>query len=85
MDVTTLHEVEEKLGLLDPDTLREMAFQTARSHAAVCGMTSQIGDCAHIGSDEIRDRVETMPVADLVAALAPLAWVSIDVHGRIGG
>jgi hypothetical protein len=85
MNVTTLHEIEEVLSHVDPDTLREMVFQTAHSHSTVCELTSQIGGCAHIGPDETRDRVDGLSVAQLTAILAPLAWVSIDLHHRIGG
>ncbi|MFP3881763.1 MAG: hypothetical protein ACLFWH_05540 [Actinomycetota bacterium] len=85
MTVTTLHEVEESLRALDPDTLREMVYQTARSHINVCQLTSQVGGCAHISDDETRDRVEAMSVGELAAVLAPTAWISIDLHQRLGG
>lgn len=39
---TTLHEVEESLRELDPETLQEMAYQ-AHSHTTICELTSQIG------------------------------------------
>jgi hypothetical protein len=84
MKVTTLHEVEEALRELDPDTLREMVFQTARAHAHVCELTSKIGDCAHIGADEMRDRVDALSSAELSAVLAPTAWVAVDLHHRLG-
>lgn len=85
MTVTTLHEVEESLRALDPDTLREMVYQTARSHINVCQLTSQVGGCAHISDDETRDRVESMSVGELAAVLGPTAWISIDLHQRLGG
>ncbi|HSJ83147.1 MAG TPA: hypothetical protein VLA91_04950 [Acidimicrobiia bacterium] len=84
MTVTSLHEVEESLQALDPDMLREMVHRAARSHIAVCELTSQIGGCAHVGADETRDRVDAMSVAELVAVLAPTAWMSIDLHRRLG-
>lgn len=83
MDVTTLHEVERALHGLDPDTLREMGYQVARSHVAVCGLTSAIGGCAHVDLDQIRDRVDGMTPTQLVDLLAPLAWTSIDSRDRI--
>jgi hypothetical protein len=85
MTVTTLHEVEESLRHVDHETLREMAYQTARSHISVCELTSQVGDCAHISADETRDRVDALTNEQLAALLAPMAWMSIDLHGRIGG
>ena len=84
MTVTTLHEVEESLRALDPDTLREMAYQTARSHISVCQLTSQIGGCSHISGEETRDRVDALSVAELAAVVAPTAWMSIDLHRRLG-
>jgi hypothetical protein len=71
MTVTTLHEVEESLRALDPDTLREMVYLTAHSHINVCQLTSQVGGCAHISDDETRDRVDAMSVGELAAVLAP--------------
>jgi len=44
VQVTTLTEIEEALGGMDPDTLREMAYRMALSHVALCETTSQIGD-----------------------------------------
>lgn len=85
MTVTTLHEVEESLRHVDHETLREMAYQAARSHITVCELTSQIGDCAHISADETRDRVDALTDAQLAALLAPTAWMSIDLHSRLGG
>jgi hypothetical protein len=84
MQVSTLQQVEERLREVDPDILREMAFQTARSHARICGFTSQIGDCAHVESDETKDRIGQLTVAELATLLAPTTWVSIDLHNRIG-
>jgi len=85
MTVTTLHEVEESLRGVDPDTLREMVYQTAHSHITVCQLTSTIGDCAHISTEETRDGVGGLSVAEMAAILAPTAWMSIDLHQRIGG
>jgi hypothetical protein len=85
MQASTLHQVEERLREVDPDTLREMAYQAARSHATICGFTSQIGDCAHVDADETRDRVDALTGAELATLLAPTAWVSIDLHNRLGG
>ena len=85
MNVTTLHEVEESLRELDPETLREMAYQVARSHIDVCELTSTIGDCAHIKADEIRDRVDSSSLAELAGLLAPTAWMSIELHSRLAG
>jgi hypothetical protein len=84
MMVTTLHQVEDTLRQIDPDTLREMVCKLAQSHTTVCELTSQIGGCAHIGSEEIRDRVDRLSVAELAARLAPTAWLSVDLHRRIG-
>jgi hypothetical protein len=83
--VTTLHEIEESLRNVEPDTLREMAYQTAQSHVAVCGLTSQIGDCAHIDMEEIRDRVGGLTGSQLAAILAPTAWLSIEIHRNLPG
>lgn len=85
MTVTTLHEVEQSLRAVDPDTLREMVYQTARSDIHVCQLTSQVGGCAHISDDETRDRVDAMSAGELAAVLAPTAWISIDLHQRLGG
>lgn len=85
MNVTTLHETEEALRGMDPDTLREMVFQAAHSHITICELTSRVGGCAHIEPDETRDRVDGLTVAQLAAILAPTAWMSIDLHQRIGG
>lgn len=85
MNVTTLHELEESLHEIDPGTLREMAYQVARSHIEVCELTSKIGDCAHIGEDDVRDRVDSSTVAELAELLAPTAWMSIELHHRLTG
>jgi hypothetical protein len=85
LNVTTLPEVEESVRALDPDTLREMVYQTACSHISVCQLTSQIGGCAHLSLDETRDRVDALSVAELASVLAPTAWMSIDLHRRLGG
>ena len=84
MTVTTLHEVEESLRALGSDTLREMVYQTARSHINVCQLTSQVGGCAHIDAEETRDRVEALSVAEMAGILAPTAWMSIDLYRRLG-
>lgn len=84
MTVTTLHEVEESLRALDPGTLREMVYQTARSHIDVCQLTSQVGGCAHVSAEETRDRVDALSVAEMAGILAPTAWMSIDLHRRLG-
>jgi hypothetical protein len=84
MTAATLHEVEEALQKVDPGTLREMVYQTAHSHTTVCQLTSQIGGCAHVSAEETRDRVEGLSVAELAGLLAPTAWISIDLHHRLG-
>lgn len=84
MTFTTLHQVEESLRDLDPETLHEMAYQAAHSHITICELTSKIGDCAHISSDEVRDRVDALTVNQLAALLAPTAWMSVDLHRRLG-
>jgi hypothetical protein len=61
-----------------------MVYQAARSHITVCELTSKVGDCAHIASDETRGRVDGLSVAQLAAILAPTAWMSIDLHHRLG-
>jgi hypothetical protein len=83
MPVTTLAQVEESLHGLDPETLQEMAFQLARSHAAVCGVTSRVGGCAHVDATEMRDRVDALTVSEMIGLLAPAVWVSIDSHRRL--
>lgn len=85
MQVTTLHDVEAALRTVDPETLQEMVHQMAHSHATLCKLTSSAGDCGHIPPDETRDRVDSLEVAQLAALLAPSAWISIDLHSRIGG
>lgn len=82
--MTTLHEVEEELRKMDPDTLREMVFQAAESHMRFCRLTSKVGDCAHIDPNETRDRVGALEVNELASILAPTAWLAIDLHHRIG-
>jgi hypothetical protein len=52
---------------------------------AVCELTSKVGDCAHINADETRDRVDALTDAQLAALLAPMAWMSIDLHTRLSG
>lgn len=81
---TTLHEVEESLRSLDPETLQEMAYQAAHSHITICELTSQVGDCSHISEDDIRDRVDALTVNQLAGMLAPNAWMSVDLHRRLG-
>jgi hypothetical protein len=82
--VTTLHEVEEALRNVDPDTLREMAFQAAESHMRFCRLTSKVGGCAHIAPDETRDRVGALEINELASILAPTAWLAVDLHHRVG-
>lgn len=84
MTVTTLHEVEESLRRMDPDTLREMVFQAAHSHITICELTSRVGGCSHVEADETRDRVNSLTIAQIAAILAPTVWMSIDLHQRIG-
>jgi hypothetical protein len=83
MRVTTLHEVETALRSLDHETLREMAFQEAKSHHAMCRLTSKLNDCAHISDDDTRDRVDGLTDDELAGLLAPTAWMSVLVHGAI--
>ncbi|MGD2060384.1 MAG: hypothetical protein PVF87_05945, partial [Acidimicrobiia bacterium] len=64
---------------------REMVYQAAHSHITICELTSRVGDCAHIPPDETRDRVDRLTPAELASILAPTAWMSIDLHQRIGG
>lgn len=84
MQVTTLTEIETALDGIDPDTLRDMAYQLALSYVSVCEVTSRIGDCAHTSHEEIRDRIESLDKARLMALLAPSAWLAIDLHHRLG-
>lgn len=84
MQVTTMTEIEEALGGVDPDTLREMAYRMALSHVALCETTSQIGDCAHTDPEMIRDRIEGLERAKLISLLAPHAWLAVDIHHRLG-
>lgn len=83
MNVTTLHEVEESLRKLDAESLREMAYQTARGHVKFCELTSQLGGCSHVQADEVRDRVDGLTVGQLAGMLAPAVWTSVDLHTRI--
>lgn len=83
--MTTLHEIEESLRHVDPETLREMAYQTAHSHVTVCELTSSIGDCAHIEPDDIRDRIGALTSNQLAAILAPPAWLSVEMHRELAG
>lgn len=84
MQVTTLPEVEQSLRSLDPDTLRYMASQLAHNHARFCALTSSEGDCSHVPDIETQDRIDQMDAAQLASLLAPTAWVSMDLHRRIG-
>ncbi|HEX6301351.1 MAG TPA: hypothetical protein VF148_12860 [Acidimicrobiia bacterium] len=61
-----------------------MVYQVAQSHVRVCELTSLVGDCAHIGVDAIRDRVEDLDPEQMAAILAPTAWMAVDLHRRIG-
>ena len=83
MQVVTLEEVDEALRATDPDTLREMAHQLAQSHVTVCGLTSRAGDCSHIADHETRARIDELDPAQLASLLAPVAWLSLDVHSRL--
>jgi hypothetical protein len=85
MIATTLPEVEESLRALDADTLREMMAGLARSHVAVCELTSRIGGCAHTDPEEIRDRIDRLTVEELVERMAPVIWPALDLHRRAGG
>ncbi|MFP3882825.1 MAG: hypothetical protein ACLFWH_10975 [Actinomycetota bacterium] len=84
MTGTTPQEVQKSLEALDRGTLREMVYQVAQSHIRVCELTSRVGDCAHIGRDEIRERVEDLELDQMTAILAPTAWMAVDLHRRIG-
>lgn len=84
MQVTTLPEVEASLRALEPETLRDMALQLAFNHERFCTLTSTEGDCAHVAQNETRDRIDRMTTADLASLLAPMAWLSMDLHRRIG-
>lgn len=83
MRVVTLHEVEEALRTSDPGTLREMAHQLARSHVALCGLTSTEGDCAHISEEATQDRIDALEVDRLAALLAPSAWTALWLEERM--
>lgn len=80
MRVTTLHEVEEALGGIDPETLQEMAYRISMSHLHVCNLTSKIGGCAHTDEDTIRDRVDGLNHEELVALVAPTIWASAHIQ-----
>lgn len=84
MTGTTPREIERSLEDLDQETLREMVYQVAQSHIRVCELTSRVGDCSHIGRDEIRERVEDLELDRMTAILAPTAWMAVDLHRRIG-
>lgn len=84
MTGTTPREIEKSLEDLDQETLREMVYQVAQSHIRVCELTSRVGDCSHIGRDEIRERVEDLELDQMAAILAPTAWMAVDLHRRIG-
>lgn len=84
MQVTTMAEIEDALEGIDPDTLREMAYRLALSHVALCETTSRIGDCAHTDEAAIRDRIESLERSKLISLLAPHAWLSVDIHHRLG-
>ncbi|MFP3913713.1 MAG: hypothetical protein ACLFWM_02480 [Actinomycetota bacterium] len=81
----TLHEAEEALRQVEPETLREMGYQLARSHISICELTSRVGDCAHLAGDEVRDRVDALTGDQLATLLAPTAWMAADLHQRLGG
>lgn len=81
---TTPQEVQKSLENLDRETLQEMVYQVAQSHIRICELTSQVGDCAHIGRDEIHERVEDLDLGQMTAILAPTAWLAVDLHRRIG-
>ncbi|MEA1902917.1 MAG: hypothetical protein U9N56_05255, partial [Actinomycetota bacterium] len=66
------------------ETLQEMAYQMAHSHVSLCQLTSLAGDCAHISPEETLDRVDGLEPAQLASLLAPSAWMSIDLHRRLG-
>lgn len=83
MQRTTLHQVREVLGTIDPDALREMARELALSHVTVCGFTSQEGDCSHITGGEIRARIDKLSLAELASLLAPSVWISIEYHAQL--
>jgi hypothetical protein len=84
MQVTTMAEIENALGEMDPDTLREMAYRLALSHVGLCESTSRIGDCAHTTDEAIRDRIEGLERSKLISLLAPHAWLAVDIHHRLG-
>lgn len=83
MRVVTLHEVEEVLRAADSGTLREMAHQLARSHVALCGLTSKESDCAHISEEATQDRIDALEVDRLVSLLAPSAWAALWLEERL--
>jgi hypothetical protein len=83
VNVTTLHQVEESLRKLDVESLREMAYQTARGHVKFCELTSQLGGCPHVQADEVRKRVDGLTVGQLAGMLAPAVWTSMDLQMRI--
>lgn len=83
MRVVTLHEVEEALRKVDPGTLREMAHQLARSHMALCGLTSQEGGCSHISESATQDRIDALEVDQLASLLAPSAWTALWLGERL--
>jgi hypothetical protein len=83
MHVVTFHEVEEALRESDPGTLREMAHQLARSHVALCRLTSQKGDCSHISESATQDRIDSLEVDGLASLLAPSAWTALWLEERL--
>ncbi len=83
MNIVTLHELEEALRDCDPATLREMTHQLARSHVALCGLTSRESDCSHITEEETEDRIGTLEVEKLATLLAPSAWTALWLQGRV--
>jgi len=80
MERPTLHQVSEVLSHLERSELEELAVQYARSHTAMCHVTSEGTEEPHANVGEIIQRVGEMSVDELVSLLAPTAWISIAVH-----
>jgi hypothetical protein len=60
-----------------------MAHQLARSHVALCGLTSREEDCAHIPEEATQDRIDALEVDRLAALLAPSAWTALWLEERL--
>ena len=82
MSVPTLHAITPRTASMDRIELEELAFECAKSHAAMCRLAAgeDERDVPHADDTTISQRIGSMSSIALDEVLAPTALVGISAH-----